>query len=489
MKDSSVLAVAAGLLFAPIANAGKTVQWDIQKKGHRKAISAKRSTSTYSEVITNEVAQGGYFATCSIGTPSQNVTMQLDTGSSDIWVPYYLALPCIESECTSGSFNPELSSTFEDVGEGEFMIAYVDGSYAEGDYFTDTFQIAGASISDMTMGLGISTTIPYGLVGVGYKVNEAIVGTEDISSAYSNLPVEMVNQGLIATNAYSLWLNDLDSSTGNILFGGIDTEKYTGDLTKISIIQNPDTQQFDTFFVELTSIHAVSSTGTDELSSHQFPVKVVLDSGTTLSYVPTDLAQEIWTEVGAVYLAELAMAVLPCTMQESQGSFSFGFAGPQGPKINVAMDELVLDLVTTGKAPKFQHGQYKGEEACAFGIQNSTSDPFLLGDTFLRSAYVVYDLVNNQIGIAPTDFNATESNIIAFESKGAQIPSATRASNQSLATATSVFTDPAFAAESGFQDGSQDSGSMKVSPAGLETLAVGGMVIFMSLFGGGIFLL
>ncbi|ROV93273.1 hypothetical protein VSDG_06913 [Cytospora chrysosperma] len=487
--ESLVFAVAVGLCLAPIANAGKTVQWDIQKNNHRKVMSGKRATSTYSEVITNEVARGGYFATCAVGTPSQNMTMQLDTGSSDIWVPWSSALLCEEYECSLGTFNPDNSSTYKDAGKGEFQIAYVDGSYSKGDYFTDTFDIAGATISNVTMGLGKSTTIAYGLVGVGYKVNEAIVGTEDsVSAAYPNLPVVMVNEGLIATNAYSLWLNDLDSSTGSILFGGIDTEKYTGNLTKINIIQDPETQLYDSFLVQLTSIQAVSSSGTDELTSRDFPVEVVLDSGTTLTYIPTDLAEQVWTEVGAVYLAEVGMAVLPCSMQVSQGSFSFGFSGSQGPRISVTMDELVLDLVTSGPAPTFSAGQYEGEEACAFGIQNSSSDPFLLGDTFLRSAYVVYDLVNNQIGMAQTDFNATASNIVAFESHGAQIPFATLASNQSLATSTSTFTEPAYVAESGFANGTQDSGSMTVPRPGWEPLAVGGAAMLVSLFGGGLFL-
>jgi len=63
------------------------------------------------------------------------------------------------------------------------------------------------------MGLGKETDIPYGLVGVGYTSNEAIVSTtRTLSSAYPNLPVSMVNQGLINTNAYSLWLNDLGRS-------------------------------------------------------------------------------------------------------------------------------------------------------------------------------------------------------------------------------------------------------------------------------------
>lgn len=103
MKESAVLAAVAGVLFVPLANAGKTVQWDIQKNNHRNAMSGKRATSTYSEVIINEIARGGYFATCSIGTPSQNMTMQLDTGSSDIWIPWSSALLCAEYDCPLGT--------------------------------------------------------------------------------------------------------------------------------------------------------------------------------------------------------------------------------------------------------------------------------------------------------------------------------------------------------------------------------------------------
>lgn len=64
----------------------------------------------------------------------------------------------------------------------------------------------------MTMGLGLKTNIPYGLVGIGYTSNEAIASdssSASASSTYPNLPVNMVNEGLINTAAYSLWLNDL----------------------------------------------------------------------------------------------------------------------------------------------------------------------------------------------------------------------------------------------------------------------------------------
>lgn len=266
-----------------------------------------------------------------------------------------------------------------------------------------------------------------------------------------------------------------DASTGNLLFGGIDTDKYTGDLVKVDIYKDPNTGTFTSFIVALTSVEAVSSSGSDTLTSTSFPVPVVLDSGTTLSYVPQDLAEQIWKETGAVYNAEVGLAVIPCSLATSGGHFTFGFGGPDGATINVAMDELVLDLFSGGGAT-FSSGQFKGESACEFGIQNSTSDPYLLGDTFLRSAYVVYDLVNNEIALGQTDFNATSSNIIAFASSGATIPSATAAPSQAQVTQTPAFTTPAFAASSGFAStataasgGSSGSGSSK-NAAGLNSV-------------------
>ena len=50
--------------------------------------------ATFEEVVTNERFRGGYFSTTKVGTPGQALTLQLDTGSSDIWVPYSGAQVC-----------------------------------------------------------------------------------------------------------------------------------------------------------------------------------------------------------------------------------------------------------------------------------------------------------------------------------------------------------------------------------------------------------
>lgn len=262
----------------------------------------------------------------------------------------------------------------------------------------------------------------------------------------------------------------------------------------------------------LTSVEAVSPSGTDTLTSRQFPIPVVLDSGTTLSYLPTDLAVQIWKEVGALYSSDIQLAVVPCSMASSAGTFAFGFAGPGGPRITVDMSELVLPL-TSGEAPKFSSGPYKGQSACEFGIQNFSSDPFLLGDTFLRSAYVVYDLVNNEVGLAPTDFNSTAAaEVVAFPSFGAQMPGATPAPSQAEVTVRPSVTTPAFVASAGFLEtasatattgsgggggsssaaGSQGSGKnagLRVPPFDFARVVVVGVVMVFAMVGSGTFLL
>ncbi|KAF4989318.1 hypothetical protein FDECE_14758 [Fusarium decemcellulare] len=466
------------------------IQWNIEHRQIHRGLT-RRSKSTFEEVIKNKRSDGGYFSEVSIGNPPQNVTLQLDTGSSDVWVPWSSASICknkTEGECPLGSFNPDDSDSFKQVGPAMFDISFIDDSFAKGDYFVDHFELGGATIKNFTMGLGVKTDIPFGLIGVGYAINEASSDTKDI--VYPNLPVAMYQADYINTIAYSLWLNDLDASSGNILFGGVDTEKYVGNMSRIDVL--PLDGHYYHFIVALTSLVASSSSGSDTLISDSFPIKAVLDSGTTLSYLPQDLSEEIWEEVGAVYSSDYELAVLPCSYGRHDGNFTFGFAGPDGPTISVAMDELVIAL-TDGEIPEFESGAYRGELVCAFGLQNDTSEVSILGNSFLRSAYVVYDLVNNEIGIAATDFNATDSNIVAFESYGDAIPSATVASNQQEATQIPTATDNDFTAADGFQnsddddgDDDSDNGATLATPPVTNLVLVAATASFM-LLGGSIF--
>jgi hypothetical protein len=63
---------------------------------------SKRAGKTVQVDLGNAVQQGLYFANISVGTPPQMLMVQIDTGSSDVWVPASGAQVCSEPESQGG---------------------------------------------------------------------------------------------------------------------------------------------------------------------------------------------------------------------------------------------------------------------------------------------------------------------------------------------------------------------------------------------------
>jgi elongation factor G len=240
------------------------------------------------------------------------------------------------------------------------------------------------------------------------------------------------------------------------------------------------------FNVAFTSLTATSPSGTDKLGSASFPMMVLLDAGSTISTLPPDLVTEMYKEAGVAMSAD-GIPTIPCNFANSKGSFGFGFGGPNGVVINVGMSELVRPLRSS---LKYTNGTYAGLDICLFGVQaaSSSSSPLILGDSFLRSAYVVYDLENVEVAMANTNFNAATSNIVAFPSKAAQIPNSTPAPSQAVAdmSAAAVTGTPAsFAAASGF---TSTSAAGTAASLDWNLFAVMTVSVTMMLIGSGSFL-
>lgn len=431
MKCSTVLALAAAIL--------PTVQGlDLRKKAEGTAprvvkMATQRKTvanphvrdqirrrGTVTAKLDNEETL--YFINATLGTPAQSLRLHIDTGSSDLWVNTPSSTICKQkaSPCSfAGTYTANSSSTYDYVGSW-FNISYVDGSGASGDYVTDTITVGGTTLTDFQFGVGYTSSSSQGILGVGYTANEVQVGRAG-KSPYENLPAKMKATGKINSNAYSLWLNDLDSNTGSILFGGVDTEQFEGELKTLPI--QAEGSIYAEFLITLTGLYM----GDDAVATGQ-ALPVLLDSGSSLTYLPDSMVQTIYDKVSAQYDSSQGAAYIACSMANSNTSLRFNFSEPI---ISVGMDELVLDLVTaSGKRPTFNDGT----EACLFGIAPSGSGTNVMGDTFLRSAYVVYDLENNEISIAQTTFNSTTSKVIEIGTGSNAVPSATAVSNSVSAT-------------------------------------------------------
>jgi hypothetical protein len=376
----------------------------------------RRRQGTPEATIYN--AQGNllYLVNTTVGTPPQEISLQLDTGSSDIWIPTSSSSICaVDDRCTSGSYNQQESSTFEEVLQGQFQISYVDGTKIGGDYINETFGIAGATIRQMTMGTALAAeepnaddTTPFqGIIGVAFDSGEAIVAQSNGQYGYPNIISQMVLQNVISTRAYSLWLNDLESPEGNILFGGVDDAKFDGALTILPLQVTAETGIVDSFTVTFAGVN-ITGNGGRTVYNAQTTVPVILDSGTTLTYLPDDIANAISAGVGAVSNRNYGV-VVPCELANTQGQLHFQFGNSEnGPTIRAEMSQFVLPFPSDiGPAPKFRDGR----TMCRWGIRPAGQDPNLFGDTFLRSAYVVYNLEGNELGIAQTVFNATTEEI------------------------------------------------------------------------------
>ena len=186
----------------------------------------------------------------------------------------------------------------------------------------------------------------------------------------------------------------------------------------------------------LSSVTFQDVTGKQIYSQSNLAAPVILDSGTTLTYLPDNIANDLSVGVGAENNNDYG-PIVPCSLGANTASVNFTFGGPGGAVISVGVNEFVIPLGTDGPAPKTK----KGADACGWGIYPAAGQPNLLGDTFLRSAYVVYDLANNQIGLAATDFNATSSNVKDFT--GNNIPGASNVASAVTVTqtATGLLTD------------------------------------------------
>lgn len=107
----------------------------------------------------------------------------------------------------------------------------------------------------------------------------------------------------------------------------------------------------------------------------------------------------------------------------------------------MSVSEFLMDLGTDGSGKPFKFHS-TGQVACELGFEAAQGRPILLGDTFLRSAYVVYDLDNNEVSIAQTNFNSGQQNVLEIQAGPRGVPSvASTASMASISqTATGVQT-------------------------------------------------
>ena len=324
----------------------------------------------------------------------------------------------------SGSYSANSSSSYKYV-DSDFNVSYVDGSGSSGDYVTDNVGIGGKTLDGLQFGVGYISTTPEGILGIGYEADEGQVNRAG-KKAYSNMPQAMVDGGFIKSNAYSLWLDDLGASTGSILFGGVDTDKYHGSLLSLPVQKEQNV--FAEFIITLSGMTLVND-GKNTSMSTSLPTPVILDTGSSITYLPTNLANAIFQALNVQYNSRQGAGYASCNLGTQNITLDFIFSTVT---ISVPISELII---SPGNADQGNGQTFQGQDQlCLFGITSADGSTAVLGDTFLRSAYVVYDLVNNEISLAQTNFNSTTTSISEIGTGTNSVPDASAVANPVQAT-------------------------------------------------------
>lgn len=334
-----------------------------------------------------------------MGNPGQRIRLQVDTGSSDTWMNWAKSSFCLEASkgCAEyGTFDFEASSSAEFVldenkNPQSFMVSYTDNAQAKGGFVKDTLLIGGRHVKGVQFGLATATNVKIPVWGLGLPDNEVVVllGT---SQGYPNFVSTLLNDGLIKTTAYGLWLNDLNSKSGTVLFGGIDTAKFGGKLASFPV---QVTGRYKVFAITLNHIGLSNSPSQGEFPS----VSAQLDCGTTYSYLPSKIANAVWQALKAIPNS-IGTPYVQCEYAKSPLTLDFTFGSK---KIKVPMSQLIF------------HNPYEtpltsdsGVKLCTLGIIPA-DDQVTLGITFLRSAYVVYDTNRREVSIAQAKYTSASS--------------------------------------------------------------------------------
>lgn len=314
-----------------------------------------------------------------IGNPSKIHRLQADTGSSVMWI----------SNNTADTTDPYLSreDTSLKLSDTEYTQFYGRG-HVNMTWGSTTASLGNNRIYNMPFGIAHYTKdfnnlgdISSGLVGLAYpEFNQP------------NLPALLKQQGYIRRVAYSLSLSG-NNGNGNILFGGVDHAKYIPPLISLPR-QNIPGNTAKYLAVTLTSI---------KVGNKEYPIDIStpLDSGASVCVFPDDAFKKIVRDLEADSAFFQGMPVYdPAKHGDTEVEFNMS-----GFRIKVKARDLSYRLSDVAGV---------STNLYVFGAisNNEVNGGFtLLGDTFLRNVYVVYDLDGEEIAVAAYNRNSVGSRI------------------------------------------------------------------------------
>lgn len=347
---------------------GRSVQPSLTRLQLHKAVTV---------ALTN-YADAQYYANVTIGTPPQQFSLQVDTGSVTTWVP--------SSQCSGlacffhAKYDSSKSTSYKP--DGTAWSALQQNNNVSGFLSSDTLGLGGLSVRQT---LAEVTSLP-GTVFVLAKYDGVLgLSTPAQSAKGESLLANLVDEKQMAAAVFGLYLNRDQNGTvgGELALGGPDETRFTGQLTFAPLLDGGSRG----WRVNVDDL-AVNGTSLDFCANG---CEALLQSGAALVGLPMAQADALNKALGGstVYAGEYSF---DCSKLDALPVVSFAIAS--------RLFELTAADYVLKSSTAFGPYCFSGFEGLA--LPADAAPYFVFGDTFLARFYSVYDAVQGRVGLADT---------------------------------------------------------------------------------------
>ncbi|TCD70576.1 Type I transmembrane sorting receptor [Steccherinum ochraceum] len=322
---------------------------------------AKRQSDTLTDQQEEE-----WTGPISIGSNNQKFTIDFDTGSSDLWVPN--AKSC--STCNGKHTYSSSASSTSKTESGTFKIEYGDGSTVSGPVFQDTVTVAGVKATSQTFSAVTTLSDMFsgdpadGILGLAFQDISNLNAAPFIQNAFA--------KKAISSESFAF---KLASSGSSLYIGGSDKTKYTGSVEFHKVTNGGFWQATG---AEATVNGKSAGSGFD----------TIIDSGTTIMYGPPAAIKTFYKSVPGAKLFDSQNGYYSFSCDSiPEVAFSWG-----GKSWTITADNFNLGETEQGSGQCV--GALAGQD---LGLGDNV---WLLGDSFMKNVYTVFDFGQNAVGFA-----------------------------------------------------------------------------------------
>jgi len=352
-------------------------------------LASQNGTGTPGTVVNLTVTNVAvnYQTVVGIGNPATSYSLTIDTGSANTWV---------------GAENAYVKTNTSVQTDNNVSVSYGTASFS-GTEFMDTVTIT-PGVVILSQSIGVASTVrgfhgADGILGIG-PANLTIGSLSPSKSDHiPTVTDNLFDQGAIPSNLVSLSFeptNGTMDKNGELMFGDVDSTKFTGDITFIPLTR---TYPASSFWGINQSIRYGASTPILNTTAG------IVDTGTTLILLATDAFDRYRAATGAV--PDNTTRLLRITPEQYSNLQSLFFTA----------GNTTFELTPNAQIwPRALNSFIGGAPGDLYLIVRDIGTPsgrgfdFINGCTFLERFYSVFDTGNHQVGLATTPFTTATSN-------------------------------------------------------------------------------